>query len=79
MSAALIEATGAYQNWINAKSAGETGDMFDGTLEALKQIDDTLNNSDSDLFARIQLVESCMKLQHLMAKQAAVKRPSDKE
>ena len=63
MSAALIEATGAYQNWINAKSAGETGDMFDGTLEALKQIDDTLNNSDSDLFARIQLVESCMKLQ----------------
>lgn len=53
MSSALAEATGAYQNWINAKSAGETGDMFDGTLEALKQIDDTLNNSDSDLFGRI--------------------------
>lgn len=53
MSAALAEATGAYQNWINAKSASESGDMFDGTLEALKQIDDTLNNSDSDLFGRI--------------------------
>lgn len=53
MSAALAEATGAYQNWINAKSASESGDMFDSTLEALKQIDDTLNNSDSDLFGRV--------------------------
>ena len=53
MSAALAEATGAYQNWINAKSAGEAGDMFDSALEALKQIDDTLNNSDSDLFGRV--------------------------
>lgn len=53
MSAALAEVTGAYQNWINAKSASESGDMFDNTLEALKQIDDTLNNSDSDLFGRI--------------------------
>lgn len=53
MSAALAEVTGAYQNWINAKSASESGDMFDSTLEALKQIDDTLNNSDSDLFGRI--------------------------
>lgn len=53
MSAALAEATGAYQNWLNAKNAGESGDMFDSTLEALKQIDDTLNNSDSDLFGRV--------------------------
>ncbi len=53
MSAALAEVTGAYQNWINAKSASESGDMFDSTLEALKQIDDTLNNTDSDLFGRI--------------------------
>ena len=53
MSAVLAEVTGAYQNWINAKSVGEAGDMFDSTLEALKQIDNTLNNSDSDLFGRI--------------------------
>ena len=53
MSAALAEVTGAYQNWINAKNASEAGDMFDSTLEALKQLDDTLNNSDSDLFGRI--------------------------
>ena len=53
MSAALAEATGAYQNWLNAKSAGQTGDMFDGALAAIKQMNDVLNNTDSDMFGRI--------------------------
>ena len=53
MISSLEEATSAYQNWINAQSAGESGDMFDSALKALQQIDDTLNNSDSDLFGRI--------------------------
>lgn len=52
MSAALIEATSAYQNWLNAKSATQSGDMFDGALSAIKQIDDVLNNTDSDMFGR---------------------------
>ncbi len=53
MSSALVEATGAYQNWLNAKSADDSSDMFDGALEALKRINDVLNNSDSDLFGQI--------------------------
>ena len=53
MSAALIEATSAYQNWLNAKNAAQSGDMFDGALSAIKQIDDVLNNTDSDLFGRV--------------------------
>lgn len=53
MNAALAEATGAYQNWINAQNASEAGDMFDGALGALKHIDETLNNEDSDLFGRV--------------------------
>lgn len=53
MIASLEEATGAYQRWIDAQSAGESGDMFDSSLKALQQIDDTLNNSDSDLFGRV--------------------------
>lgn len=53
MSSALLEATNAYQTWLNAKSASQAGDMFDGALSAAKQIDDVLNNSESDMFGRI--------------------------
>lgn len=53
MISSLEEATSAYQNWINAQSAGNTGDMFDSAVKAIQQIDDTLNNSDSELFGRV--------------------------
>lgn len=53
MSAALAEATSAYQNWLNAKNAGQTGDMFDGALAAIKQMNDVLNNTDSDMYGRV--------------------------
>lgn len=53
MSSTLVEATSAYQNWLNAKSATQSGDMFDGALSAIKQIDDVLNNTDSDMFGRV--------------------------
>lgn len=53
MSSALLEATSAYQTWLNAKSSSQTGDMFDEALSAAEQIDNVLNNSESDLFGRV--------------------------
>lgn len=53
VNASLAEATSAYQNWINAQSAAQSGDMFDDTLKAIQQINDTLNNKQSDLFGRV--------------------------
>lgn len=53
MSASLREATSAYQHWLNAKSASQTGDMFDSALGAIQHINDTLNNTKSDLYGRI--------------------------
>lgn len=46
-------ATSAYQNWLNAQSAAQTGDMFDSAVEAINKIDDTLNNQESDSYGRI--------------------------
>ncbi|WP_373219169.1 phage tail tape measure protein [Ruminococcus sp. 5_1_39BFAA] len=53
MTAAINEATSAYQNWINAQSAAQSGDMFDSAVQAINHIDDTLNNKDSELYGRI--------------------------
>ena len=53
MSASLREATSAYHNWINAQNATESGDMFDDALSAIQEINDTLNNSESDLYQRV--------------------------
>lgn len=53
MSASLAEVTNAYQNWLNAKNASQSGDMFDDALAAIKQIDDVLNNTKSDLYGRV--------------------------
>lgn len=53
MSASLAEVTSAYQNWMNAKNASQSGDMFDDALAAIKQIDDVLNNTKSDLYGRV--------------------------
>ena len=51
--ASINEATSAYQHWINTQNASQTGDMFDGALSALQHINNTLNNSESDLYGRI--------------------------
>lgn len=53
MTNSITEATSAYQNWLNAQDAAQSGDMFDGSIEALKKINDTLNVKDSDSYGRI--------------------------
>lgn len=53
MTSSLKEATSAYQHWLNAQSASQSGDMFDGTINAINHINDTLNNSESEYFGRI--------------------------
>jgi chromosome segregation ATPase len=53
MSSSLREATSAYQHWLNAQSAAQSGDMFDDTVDAFNHINDTLNNKDSDLYGRV--------------------------
>lgn len=53
MTSSLEEATNAYNNWLNAQSASQSGDMFDDTLDAITRINDTLNDSDSEYFGRV--------------------------
>ena len=53
MNASIREATSAYQHWLNAQSAAQSGDMFDSSLQAFQKIEDTLNNTDSDSYGRI--------------------------
>lgn len=53
MSSSIMQATGAYQNWLNAQNASQSGEMFDGALKAIDKIDDTLNNAESDSYGRI--------------------------
>lgn len=53
MSSSLREATSAYQHWLNAQNAAQSGDMFDDTIDAFNHVFDTLNDKDSDLFGRI--------------------------
>ena len=53
LNASLRESIGTYQAWKNAQNASEAGDMFDDTLVALQQIDDVINNTDSDLYGRV--------------------------
>lgn len=53
MNASLDEATSAYQNWINAQSATQTGAMFDSAVTAAKKINDTINKTDSNDYGRI--------------------------
>lgn len=53
MSASIREATSAYQHWLNAQNASQSGDMFDEALNAITHINDTLNNTKSDLYGRV--------------------------
>lgn len=53
MNASITEATSAYQNWLNAQNAAQSGDMFDSSLEAIQKIKDTLNDTESDSYGRI--------------------------
>lgn len=53
MNASITEATSAYQNWLNAQNAAQSGDMFDSSIEAMKKINDTLNDAESDSYGRI--------------------------
>ena len=49
----MQEATSAYQHWMNAQKAAQSGDMFDDTLDAINRINDTLSNKDSEYFGRV--------------------------
>ena len=53
MSASLREATSAYQHWINAQNSAQSGDMFDGTIDAINRIDDTINDRASEYYGRV--------------------------
>ena len=44
----LREATGEYQNWLNAQNATETGDMFSDAVNAMQAIRDTANVESED-------------------------------
>lgn len=52
MSASLNEATSAYQHWLNAQSASQTGDMFDSTITAMDLVKKALNDSTSEYYRR---------------------------
>lgn len=53
MTSSIQEATSAYQHWLNAQNAAQSGDMFDSSIEAMQKISDTLVNTDSDSYGRI--------------------------
>lgn len=40
----ILQATGAYQDWLNAQNAPESGDMYDDAMEAMKAIQDGLES-----------------------------------
>lgn len=48
LSMNLREATGEYQNWLNAQNAVETGDMFSDAVNATQAIRDTANTESED-------------------------------
>lgn len=49
LTTSLQEAVGAYQNWLNAQSASDYGDMEDDAVSAIQNIRDTYD-SESDIF-----------------------------
>lgn len=53
LNSSLMESIGIYQQWKDAQNASESGNMFDDAITASKQIDDTLNNTDSDIYGRV--------------------------
>ncbi len=52
MAIALSQVTSAYQTWLSAKDAGQSGDMFDDTLEAIELVNETLNDATSEYYRR---------------------------
>lgn len=53
LNSSLMESIGIYQQWKDAQNASESGDTFDDAITASKQIDDVLNNTDSDIYGRV--------------------------
>lgn len=53
LNSSLMESIGIYQQWKDAQNASESGDLFDDAITASKQIDDVLNNTDSDIYGRV--------------------------
>lgn len=49
LSASIQEAVGSYQNWLNAQSASDYGDMASDAVSAIQQIRDTYDQN-SDIF-----------------------------
>lgn len=53
LNASLRESISAYNEWKAAQNVSESGDMFDDTLTAIKTINDTLNDTESDIYGRV--------------------------
>ena len=53
LNASLRESISTYNEWKAAQGASESGDMFDDTLTAIGNINDTLNNTDSENYGRV--------------------------
>ena len=49
----LSESIGLYQQWKDAQNSSESGDMFDDTLTAINQINDTLNNTKFENYGKV--------------------------
>lgn len=49
LSASIQEAVGSYQNWLNAQSASDYGDMADDAVSAIQRIRDTYDQN-SDIY-----------------------------
>lgn len=53
LNASLRESISTYNKWKAAQGASESGDMFDDTLTAIKNINDTLNDTKSENYGRV--------------------------
>lgn len=53
LNSSLRESISIYNEWKNAQNAAESGDMFDDTISAIKEVNDVLNNTKSENYGRI--------------------------
>lgn len=53
LNSSLSESIGLYRSWKDAQNASESGDMFDDTLTAMKLINDTIKNVESENYGRV--------------------------
>lgn len=57
LSASIREAVGEYQNWLNAQSGSDYGDMANESVNALNRAYDTLFDTDSEIYGQVGSVK----------------------